>query len=741
ENAGTLAFKINVNNPSNATVNLVVKPAPFSTANSSDFTLANQTINITPTTTSVTVNIPIIDDTLEEQMVEYFVLSLENPVGATLSGETSSTVYIVDNDKAAPVASNQIQLNYIGSFDPSGNSTSSTEIVVHDAATQRLFTISSLTDVFDIINFANPLAPSVISTVNMLQYGGITSIAVKNGIIAVASPNGTNAQGNGSVVFFDINGTFLKQVSVGVLPDMITFSPDGTKVMTANEGEPNDAYTVDPEGSISIIDIPSLTVAGIQALTQTNVTTLSFTQFNGQEAEIKAVTAAGITAVVPGRASSGVTSFVVDGQLVFGPEFTVVGKVNIDPTYVVSNAGADNAVLKAIPLNGGNLMLLGSFTNYDNKGIISRINRIARVFPDGTWDRSFQSGAGANGTVTSMASLGGYFYLGGSFSGYAQQGGGVFRINKMTTNGVIDTVQVTTYEKKTRFVPRFNGGVQGTVNSLYAFDGKIIATGDFNFYVRRRFDQPSYKYLDSTIIDSTDVRQLARFDENGKLDSTWRFDKTAIGYRGTLGKSLPGANGTLRSLMHDDGKILCWGFFTTFDNANVGRIVRLNSDGTIDPTFNPGGAGANDNIDNVTYDKNRNKYIVVGRFSSFNGTAAKYMTVLNFNGTVDQTFKIKEFIGGGQPLYGKELSDGLIVVSGDFRNYDGVIRNGFMILNPDGTLADGYNTTGNLSGSAQKIFDIYETKSADNKRALLIMGSFYSFDNKPKNNIVRVTLE
>jgi hypothetical protein len=288
ENAGTLAFKINVINPSNATVNLVVKPASFNTANSSDFTLANQTINITPSTTSVTVNIPIIDDTLEEQQAEYFVVGLENPVGTTITGDANSTIYIIDNDKAAPVPSNQISLNYIGSFDPSGNSTSSTEIVVHDAATQRLFTISSLTDVFDIINFSNPTTPTVIQTVNMLPYGGITSIAVKNGIIAVASPNGTNPQGNGKVVFFDINGVFLKQLEVGVLPDMITFTPDGTKVMTANEGEPNDAYTVDPEGSISIIDVPTLTVAGILALTQTNVTTLGFTQFNGQEAILAA---------------------------------------------------------------------------------------------------------------------------------------------------------------------------------------------------------------------------------------------------------------------------------------------------------------------------------------------------------------------------------------------------------------------------------------------------------------------
>ncbi|SHF14460.1 choice-of-anchor I family protein [Chryseobacterium takakiae] len=289
ENAGTLAFKLNIANPSNATVNLVVKPAPFSTADSTDFTLANQTITINPSTTSYTVNIPIIDDTAEEQHAEYFVVSLESPVGATISGDNNATIYIIDNDKQAPVPSNQIALNYIGSFDPSGNNNSSTEIVVHDPATQRLFTISSITDVFDIINFSNPTAPTVINTINMAPYGGITSIAVKNGIIAAASPN-TNPQQNGSVVFFDINGNFLKQVTVGALPDMVAFSPDGTKVMTANEGEPNDAYTVDPEGTISIIDISG----GIANLTQSNVTTLNFNTFDSQ---VNALTATGLRKV------------------------------------------------------------------------------------------------------------------------------------------------------------------------------------------------------------------------------------------------------------------------------------------------------------------------------------------------------------------------------------------------------------------------------------------------------------
>lgn len=277
ENEGNLAFKINITNPSASTVNFVVKPAPFSTADANDFTLANQTINITPSTTSYTVNIPIIDDTVAEQQAEYFVVSLGNPVGATISGDNSASVYIVDNDKPAPIPSHQVQLNYLGSFDPSGNNSSSTEIVVHDPSTQRLFTISSITDVFDIIDFSNPAIPSVVKIVNMASYGGITSIAVKNGIIAAASPN-TDPQQNGSVVFFDINGNFLKQVTVGALPDMVTFSPDGTKVVTANEGEPNDAYTIDPEGTISIIDISG----GIGNLTQSNVTTLNFNNFESQ---------------------------------------------------------------------------------------------------------------------------------------------------------------------------------------------------------------------------------------------------------------------------------------------------------------------------------------------------------------------------------------------------------------------------------------------------------------------------
>ncbi|WP_298395484.1 choice-of-anchor I family protein [Flavobacterium sp.] len=282
EGAGTLSFTINLTNPTTSSVNLVVKNAPFSTANASDFTLATQTLNFTAASAlTQTITIPIIDDATAEQQAEYFVLSLENPVGLSITGTTTATIYIIDNDNVAPTPNNQIELNYIGSFDPSGTNTSTCEIVVHDPASQRLFTTSAVAGFLDIINFANPTTPIVINSVDMNPYGGVTSVAVKNGIVAVASPN-TDETLNGSVVFFDTNGTFLNQVTVGALPDMITFSPDGTKVMTANEGQPNANYSIDPEGSVSVINI----AGGIASLTQANVTTLLFTDYNTQEATL-----------------------------------------------------------------------------------------------------------------------------------------------------------------------------------------------------------------------------------------------------------------------------------------------------------------------------------------------------------------------------------------------------------------------------------------------------------------------
>ena len=279
EEAGKLNFTLKITAPVTGSVDLVVKESPFSTADANDFTLKTQTLNFTAATPAeYSISIPIVNDNLEEQHAEYFVLSLENPVNFTIDGTELATIYIIDNDRLAPVSSKEIELNYVTSFDPSGENTSTCEVVAYDKDSKKLFATSAVAGMLDIIDFSNPTALKTLKSIDINSYGGITSVAVKNGIVAVASPN-ANEQLNGSVVFFNTNGDYINQVTVGALPDMITFTPDGKKVLTANEGQPSVNYSVDPEGSVSIIDISG----GLESLTQNMVKTLLFTAFNENE--------------------------------------------------------------------------------------------------------------------------------------------------------------------------------------------------------------------------------------------------------------------------------------------------------------------------------------------------------------------------------------------------------------------------------------------------------------------------
>lgn len=140
----------------------------------------------------------------------------------------------------------------IGTYSTGIFDDSAAEIPAYDAASQRLFVTNAATNSIDVLSLSDPTAPTLINSINV--GGGINSVAFQNGILAAAIEN-ANKQLPGQVSFFDIDGALLNSVTVGALPDMLTFTPDGNKVLVANEGEPNDAYTVDPEGSVSIIDI------------------------------------------------------------------------------------------------------------------------------------------------------------------------------------------------------------------------------------------------------------------------------------------------------------------------------------------------------------------------------------------------------------------------------------------------------------------------------------------------------
>lgn len=180
-----------------------------------------------------------------------------------------------------------ISLTRIGRYNPgpyrSGDPRAA-EIVAHDPASQRMFVVNSFTSAVDIVNISNPTAPTLHATIAISPtYGAAAnSVAVHDGVVAVAVEAAVKTD-PGRVVFFNANGVFLNQVTVGALPDMLTFTPNGSRVLTANEGEPNSynqANSVDPEGSVSIVQMPVGGTSSITTTTTLTVTTVGFSEFN-----------------------------------------------------------------------------------------------------------------------------------------------------------------------------------------------------------------------------------------------------------------------------------------------------------------------------------------------------------------------------------------------------------------------------------------------------------------------------
>ncbi|HET6520455.1 MAG TPA: choice-of-anchor I family protein [Geminicoccaceae bacterium] len=183
---------------------------------------------------------------------------------------------------AAPALAG-VTLEEIGRYKTGIFGASAAEISAYDAGSRRLFTIDSGGDKLMVLDVSDPTNPAPVpfSPIDLSPYGASpNSVAAHGGLIAVAMDADPSTD-PGSVVFFDRDGKFLKQIEVGAGPDMLTFTPLGSRVLVANSGPPSDDYMVDPKGSVSIIDL----TAGVRAAT---VATADFTAFNGQEEKLRA---------------------------------------------------------------------------------------------------------------------------------------------------------------------------------------------------------------------------------------------------------------------------------------------------------------------------------------------------------------------------------------------------------------------------------------------------------------------
>ncbi|NOY61849.1 MAG: esterase-like activity of phytase family protein [Gammaproteobacteria bacterium] len=208
-----------------------------------------------------------------------------NVSGATNRQNTQAVIIDIGAQLAATAGKTaRIKMVEIGSYESGIYNASAAEITAYDKQRREIYVVNAKSGKVDILDAADPEQLRYIGELNVAAdsgvagLGAVNSVSVHGGLLAAAAErgdgNGNDKQGLGIVAFYNLDDrSLIKTVNVGSLPDMVTFTPAGTKLLVANEGEPNDRYDVDPEGSISIIDI----VAGVPA---DRAVTVGFGDFN-----------------------------------------------------------------------------------------------------------------------------------------------------------------------------------------------------------------------------------------------------------------------------------------------------------------------------------------------------------------------------------------------------------------------------------------------------------------------------
>jgi len=449
------------------------------------------------------------------------------------------------------------------------------------------------------------------------------------------------------------------------------------------------------------------------------------------EAGIKNITDSTITITLPQNVSSGAASLRVDGQVFQGPNIFIEGKLYRDATFK-SGIGTNGSIFDILPDNG-QYIIAGRFSSY---GLNAGLSSITKINASGEKVDGLTVGRGlSSGSIFSLLRLpnndlmiGGSFVMFDSVSDMAN-------ITLLNSSGSLRTREVElyvapdnsdpSYAKDT--VPQFIGNLGGFVDKLYYFNNQVTAVGGMTSYYQYFYERST---KDNKLVAFSSILPVSRMFLSGEVDSNYLFNKL------TPNQRPPGFNGNITgSWMQNDGKLIVVGSFTSFNGASCNRIARLNVNGTLDPTFQAGSA-ANENINNIQYNSITQKYIITGSFTSYNGTAVNNIAVLNSDGSLYNGFRTNGAFAGGIPTFAGQLSNGLIIVTGGFEKYNNITRKGLMVLNADGSLAAGYNTTGAFNGTTYKMV---ETKSGiGGLPAVILVGSIDTFEGERCGGILKL---
>ncbi len=351
-------------------------------------------------------------------------------------------------------------------------------------------------------------------------------------------------------------------------------------------------------------------------------------------------------------------------------------------------------VQSLIQQNDGKIIAAGDF-NLANGSARSNISRFNL---NGTLDTSFNSGTGLipeyplgfRYIYDTDIQSDGKILIAGIFYGY----NGILRrgIVRLNTDGTVDT----------SFDSDLNGGLLTIFEILVLPDDTILASvfgtdpltgfgysgiAKFNAdgssegfsnpegQVRKMARQPDGKILIGgafNFVNGNPLRNIARLNADGSIDSTFNIGS---GFNG----------GVLDIVVQPDGKILVAGTFTSFNGKLRNRIARLNADGSLDITFDPG-SGADATVYKIALLPN-GKIVLGGNFDNLNDTSRFRLGILNSNGTIDLSFEAGFDNDPANTIRSMVLQpDGKLIIGGSFKSYNRVLRDNLarlMILQPN----------------------------------------------------------
>jgi uncharacterized delta-60 repeat protein len=385
-----------------------------------------------------------------------------------------------------------------------------------------------------------------------------------------------------------------------------------------------------------------------------------------------------------------------DGKIIIAGSFTkyntttvnriarILPNGDLDPTFNTGSGAAAN-ITQVEVLANEKIIVSGNFSSFN--GVTA--NRIARLFPDGTVDRSFDSGSGFNDDINAMVlQPDGKIILGGKFTTY----------NEITTNRIVRLNEDATVDDS------FFTGSGLTADAVQVLktdrSGSIMVGGSFKgFY------------------NGTDVNRMFFLHPDGKLNPN--FD---------MGSG-PGSASVLALANAPDGSWYIAGSFSVFDGQNQGKLAKVNANGEHDTAYLAAGIGF-DNAVLKVLPLAENKTMVLGSFTKFNATIAPGITRLLENGSADATFNAGQ--SGANNLIKTAVlqADGKIIFAGNFTKYNEISSNRIIRILPDGAIDPTF-----VTGSGFKS-QVYTIAMQDEK--VIVAGNFTTYQDTPAPRIVRL---